>query len=77
MIFDLGLVREIGYYTGAVFEVYDPAVGYAIGGGGRYDEPVRQFGRGLRRRARPRAGSHGGDRRRMDPAPGGRGEEAR
>ena len=24
VIFDLGLVRSIGYYTGAVFEVYDP-----------------------------------------------------
>ena len=29
VIFDLGLVRELGYYTGAVFEVYDPAVGFA------------------------------------------------
>ncbi len=27
VIFDLGLVRNIGYYTGAVFEVYDPALG--------------------------------------------------
>src|ERR687891_419027 len=32
VIFDLGLVRELGYYTGAVFEVYDPAVGFALGG---------------------------------------------
>jgi ATP phosphoribosyltransferase regulatory subunit len=38
VIFDLGLVRNIGYYTGAVFEVYDPALGARIGGGGRYDE---------------------------------------
>ena len=37
MILDLGLVHELGYYTGAVFEVYDPAVGFALGGGGRYD----------------------------------------
>ena len=44
VIFDLGLVRELGYYTGAVFEVYDPAVGYAIGGGGRYDDLLGRFG---------------------------------
>ena len=37
VILDLGLVRELGYYTGTVFEVYDPAVGFALGGGGRYD----------------------------------------
>jgi ATP phosphoribosyltransferase regulatory subunit len=47
VIFDLGLVRELGYYTGAVFEVYDPAVGFALGGGGRYDELVGRFGRPL------------------------------
>ena len=47
VIFDLGLVREPGYYTGAVFEVYDPAVGFAIGGGGRYDELLGRFGRPL------------------------------
>src|SRR4051812_36321105 len=47
LIFDLGLVRDLGYYTGAVFEVYDPAVGYAIGGGGRYDDLCGRFGREL------------------------------
>jgi ATP phosphoribosyltransferase regulatory subunit len=47
VIFDLGLVRELGYYTGAVFEVYDPAVGFALGGGGRYDDLVGSFGRDL------------------------------
>jgi ATP phosphoribosyltransferase regulatory subunit len=44
VIFDLGLVRDLGYYTGVVFEVYDPAVGFAIGGGGRYDELLGRFG---------------------------------
>ena len=44
VILDLGLVRELGYYTGAVFEVYDPAVGYALGGGGRYDELLGRCG---------------------------------
>jgi len=47
VIFDLGLVRNIGYYTGAVFEVYDPALGAPIGGGGRYDELLGRFGRGM------------------------------
>jgi ATP phosphoribosyltransferase regulatory subunit len=47
VIFDLGLVRNIGYYTGAVFEVYDPALGAPIGGGGRYDELLARFGRRL------------------------------
>ena len=47
VIVDLGLARELGYYTGAVFELYDPAVGFAIGGGGRYDELLGRFGRGL------------------------------
>jgi ATP phosphoribosyltransferase regulatory subunit len=47
VIFDLGLVRNIGYYTGAVFEVYDPALGGPIGGGGRYDDLLGRFGRAL------------------------------
>lgn len=46
IIFDLGLVRDLGYYTGVVFEVYDPAVGFALGGGGRYDDLLEKFGRG-------------------------------
>ncbi len=47
LIFDLGLVRSLGYYTGAVFEVYDPALGAPIGGGGRYDDLLGRFGRPL------------------------------
>jgi ATP phosphoribosyltransferase regulatory subunit len=47
VIFDLGLVRDLGYYSGAIFEVYDPAVGHVIGGGGRYDELLERFGRPL------------------------------
>jgi ATP phosphoribosyltransferase regulatory subunit len=45
LILDLGLVHELGYYTGAVFEVYDPAVGFALGGGGRYDQLMGRFGK--------------------------------
>lgn len=47
VIFDLGLLRGIGYYTGAVFEVYDPALGAPLGGGGRYDDLLGRFGRPL------------------------------
>jgi ATP phosphoribosyltransferase regulatory subunit len=47
VIFDLGLVRNIGYYTGAVFDVYDPALGAPIGGGGRYDDLLGRYGRSL------------------------------
>jgi ATP phosphoribosyltransferase regulatory subunit len=47
IIFDLGLVRSLGYYTGAVFQVYDPAYGVPIGAGGRYDELLGSFGRPL------------------------------
>ena len=47
VIFDLGLVRSLGYYTGAVFQVYDPAHGVPIGSGGRYDDLLGRFGRPL------------------------------
>ncbi len=47
VIFDFGLVRSLGYYTGAVFQVYDPAHGVPIGSGGRYDELLGRFGRPL------------------------------
>jgi ATP phosphoribosyltransferase regulatory subunit len=41
---DLGLLRDLGYYTGAIVEVYDPALGHVLGGGGRYDELMGRFG---------------------------------
>lgn len=41
---DLGLLRDLGYYSGAILEVYDPAVGHVLGGGGRYDGLLRRFG---------------------------------
>ena len=52
VIFDLGMLRELGYYTGTIFEVYDPAVAFALGGGGRYDDLLGRFGR-----ARPACGA--------------------
>ena len=44
---DLGLLRDLGYYSGAILEVYDPALGHVLGGGGRYDSLMEQFGLGL------------------------------
>jgi ATP phosphoribosyltransferase regulatory subunit len=41
---DLGLLRDLGYYSGAILEVYDPALGHVLGGGGRYDDLLRRFG---------------------------------
>ncbi len=41
---DLGLLRDLGYYTGAILEVYDPALGHILGGGGRYDSLMERFG---------------------------------
>lgn len=42
--FNLGLVKEIGYYTGVVFECYVKGFGYFVGSGGRYDDLVGCYG---------------------------------
>ena len=43
--FDIGVVRGLAYYTGVVYEIYDKASELrAIGGGGRYDDLLKQFG---------------------------------
>jgi ATP phosphoribosyltransferase regulatory subunit len=42
--FDFGLMRDLSYYNGVILEVYDPAVGHALGGGGRYDGLMQRFG---------------------------------
>jgi histidyl-tRNA synthetase len=41
--FDPWLVRGMGYYTGAIFEVAHPSLGYSLGGGGRYDGMIGRF----------------------------------
>lgn len=41
---DFGLLRDLGYYSGAILEVYDPALGHILGGGGRYDGLLKRFG---------------------------------
>jgi histidyl-tRNA synthetase len=44
-VFDIGIVRGLAYYTGIVYEIYDKARELrAIGGGGRYDDLLKQFG---------------------------------
>ncbi|HEY8584094.1 MAG TPA: ATP phosphoribosyltransferase regulatory subunit [Capillimicrobium sp.] len=47
VIVDLGMARDLGYYTGALFEVYAPGIGQPLGGGGRYDDLLGRFGRPL------------------------------
>ncbi len=43
--FDIGIVRGLAYYTGIVYEIYDKKAELrAIGGGGRYDNLLKQFG---------------------------------
>ncbi len=41
--FDPSLVRGMGYYTGAIFEIEYPGAESSIGGGGRYDEMVGRW----------------------------------
>ena len=47
IMFDLGLIRDFGYYTGTVFEVYANGLGFPLAGGGRYDNMLGGFGRDL------------------------------
>jgi histidyl-tRNA synthetase len=43
--FDPGIVRGLAYYTDIVYEIYDKGGELrAIGGGGRYDDLLKQFG---------------------------------
>jgi ATP phosphoribosyltransferase regulatory subunit len=44
---DFGLLRELDYYTGAVFEGYTGSIGFPLCGGGRYDNLTGQFGHDL------------------------------
>lgn len=42
--FDLGVIRDLDYYTGMVFEAYAPGLGFPLCGGGRYDRMLADFG---------------------------------
>lgn len=41
---DLSEVRGMEYYTGTIFKIYVPNLGFEIGGGGRYDNLLKNFG---------------------------------
>ncbi|MFZ4894004.1 histidine--tRNA ligase [Plantibacter sp. Mn2098] len=43
LVFDSFLVRGMGYYTGTIFEIAHPDLGYSLGGGGRYDGMIGRF----------------------------------
>ncbi len=45
--FDIGLVKNLNYYTGLVFEVYAKGSPQAIITGGRYDNLAKQFGQNI------------------------------
>jgi ATP phosphoribosyltransferase regulatory subunit len=45
LVYDLGEVRGLDYYTGIHFELYVAGAGRAVGAGGRYDDLMARFGR--------------------------------
>ncbi|HEU5169169.1 MAG TPA: ATP phosphoribosyltransferase regulatory subunit [Gemmatimonadales bacterium] len=45
LVYDLGEVRGLDYYTGVHFELFVAGAGRAVGAGGRYDELMGRFGR--------------------------------
>lgn len=45
LVYDLGEVRGLDYYTGIHFELYVAGAGRAAGAGGRYDDLMGRFGR--------------------------------
>ena len=44
IVVDMGVLRNLDYYTGIVFEGYSPDLGYGLLGGGRYDNLLGHFG---------------------------------
>ena len=44
VVYDLGEIRGLGYYTGIRFEVFVAGAGKAVGSGGRYDELFGLYG---------------------------------
>lgn len=44
VVYDLGEVRGLDYYTGMHFEVFVEGAGRAVGTGGRYDDLMGRFG---------------------------------
>ena len=44
VVYDLGEVRGLDYYTGIHFELFVAGAGRAAGAGGRYDDLMGRFG---------------------------------
>lgn len=44
LLIDLGEARGLDYYTGTIFEIFAEGVGSELGGGGRYDHLLEQYG---------------------------------
>ena len=44
VVYDLGEIRGLGYYTGVQFEIFVAGVGRAVGYGGRYDGLLALYG---------------------------------
>ncbi|HEX7560936.1 MAG TPA: ATP phosphoribosyltransferase regulatory subunit [Candidatus Humimicrobiaceae bacterium] len=44
IILDLSIMRDFGYYSGLIFEIYTPDIFEMIGSGGRYDGLLKKFG---------------------------------
>ncbi|MDR1422116.1 MAG: ATP phosphoribosyltransferase regulatory subunit [Coriobacteriales bacterium] len=44
VLLDFSVMSDFDYYTGMVFEAYAPGLGLRLGGGGRYDRMLADFG---------------------------------
>jgi ATP phosphoribosyltransferase regulatory subunit len=44
IIIDLSIMRDFGYYSGIIFEIYAPGISEMLGSGGRYDGLLKKFG---------------------------------
>ena len=44
---DLGMNKNMDYYTGMIFRVFTHGVGFPIAGGGRYDKLIEKFGQNV------------------------------
>ena len=43
LAFDFGLMQDLGYYSGLIFEAFAPGVGLPLASGGRYDGLLARF----------------------------------
>lgn len=45
--FDLGMNKNMDYYTGMIFKIFHQGVGFPVAGGGRYDKLISRFGKDI------------------------------